>query len=53
MSRLIELEQEFCYATAEELRLTRLAVEMQREFEALHFEAATQADAREGEQQAC
>jgi hypothetical protein len=24
---------------------------MQREFEALHFEAATQADAREGDQQ--
>jgi hypothetical protein len=53
MRRLIKLEQEFCYATAEELCLTRLAVEMQCELEALHFEAATQADAREWEQQAC
>jgi serine/threonine protein kinase len=53
MRRLIELEKEFCSATAEELRLTRLAVEMQRELETLRFEAATQADAHEGKQQAC
>ena len=53
MRRLIELEKEFCYATAEELRLTRLAVEMQRELEVLRFEAATQVDAHEEEKQTC
>ena len=49
----VELEKEFCRATAEEVCLTRLAEEMKRELEALRFEAATQADAREREQQQC
>jgi hypothetical protein len=53
MRRLVELEKEFCRATAEEVRLTRLAEEMKRELEALRFEAATQADAREREQKEC
>jgi interleukin-1 receptor-associated kinase 4 len=53
MRRLVELEKEFCRATAEEVCLTRLAEKMQRELEALRFEAATQADAREREQQQC
>ena len=53
MRRLVELEKEFCRATAEEVRLTRLAEKMQRELEALRFEAATQADARQREQQQC
>ena len=53
MRRLIELENEFCRATAEEMRLTRLAEEMQRELETLRFEAATKSEARETEQQAC
>jgi hypothetical protein len=51
MRRLVELEKEFCRATAEIVRLTRLAEEMKRESEALRFEAATQAGAREREQQ--
>ena len=53
MRRLVELEKEFCRATAEEVRLTRLAEELQREMEVLRFEAATQADAHEREQQQC
>jgi hypothetical protein len=53
MRRLVALEKEFCRATAEEVRLTRLAEKMKRELEALRFEAATQADAREREQQQC
>jgi len=53
MRRLIGLEKEFCCATAEEMRLTRLAGEMQRELEALRFEATTQSEAREKEQQVC
>jgi len=51
MRRLVKLEKEFCRATAEIVRLTRLAEEMKRESEALRFEAATQAGAREREQQ--
>ena len=51
MRRLVELEKEFCRATAEEVCLTRLAEKMKRELEALRFEAATQAGAREREQQ--
>jgi len=51
MRRLVKLEKEFCRATAEIVRLTRLAEEMKRELEALRFEAATQAGAREREQQ--
>ena len=35
------------------MRLTRLAEKIQRELEALRFEAATQANAREREQQQC
>jgi serine/threonine protein kinase len=53
MRRLVALENEFCRATAEEVRLTRLAEEMKRELEVLRFEASTQADAREREQQQC
>jgi hypothetical protein len=51
MRRLVKLE--VCRATAEIVRLTRLAEEMKRELEALRFEAATQADAREREHQQC
>jgi hypothetical protein len=53
MRRLIELEKEFCRVTAEEMHLTRLAGEMQRELEALRFEATTQSEAREKEQKVC
>jgi len=53
MRRLVELEKEFCRATAEEVCLTRIAEELQREMEVLRFEAATQADAHEREQQQC
>jgi hypothetical protein len=53
MRRLVELEKEFCRATAEEVCLTRLAEKMKRELEALRFEAATQVDACEREQQQC
>ncbi len=40
-------------AKAAEVRLTRLAEKMQRALEALRFEAATQANAREREQHQC
>jgi hypothetical protein len=35
MRRLVELEKEFCRATAEEVCLTRIAEELQREMEVL------------------
>ena len=50
---VVELEKEFCRAKAAEVRLTRLAEKMQRALEALRFEAATQANAREREQHQC
>jgi len=53
MRRLAELEKEFCLATAEEMRLVRVAEDLQREVQALRLHADQLAEARQEAQHTC
>jgi len=53
MRRLVELEKKFCLATAEELRLVRVAEDLQREMQGLRLQADQQAAARQEAQSTC